>query len=69
MLRAIKYTLWTIWIVFAVGLGMTIGAMQGWEHHGWMGATALGLSAFVSAGWLHVPPTLALNFSRPLFRP
>jgi hypothetical protein len=50
MVRAIKYTLWTIWIVLAVGLGTSIGATYGWEHHGWIGATGLGFVGFCFGG-------------------
>ncbi len=50
MIRAIKYALWMIWIVFAVGLATTIGATQGWKHHGWIGAVALGFAGFCVGG-------------------
>jgi hypothetical protein len=43
-------------------LGTTIGAMQGWEHHGWMGAIALGFVGFCFGGLAASSADLGFEF-------
>jgi hypothetical protein len=62
MIRVVKYTLWTIWILFAVGFGTTVGATHGWAHHGWIGAIALGFVGFCFGGLAACSAELGLEF-------
>jgi hypothetical protein len=57
----IKYTLWAVWIVIAVGSGTTIGVACGWSLHGWIGATALGFVGFCIGGLLSSSLELSLE--------
>jgi hypothetical protein len=61
MFKALPSILWTIWIAFAIVGGAAIGAVYGWEHHGWIGASALGLVGFCIGGLIGSCPELGLE--------
>ena len=46
MIKTIKTTIQVIWAFSAITFGTAIGAVYGWEHHGWIGAMALGFVGF-----------------------
>ena len=45
MIKTIKTVIHVIWAFSAITL-QNIGAVYGWEHHGWIGAIALGFVGF-----------------------
>jgi hypothetical protein len=62
MFRSLMYMLWTVWIALAIVVGTAIGTIYGWEHHGWIGASALGLAGFCVGGLVGSCPELGLEF-------
>jgi hypothetical protein len=47
---------------FIVGIGIAIGAVYGWEHHGWLGATALEFVGRVVGALLASSRMMVLEF-------
>jgi hypothetical protein len=53
-----------IWAISAVTLGMTIGALYGWEHHGWISAIALGFVGFCFGTLATASPQMVMQILR-----
>jgi uncharacterized membrane protein HdeD (DUF308 family) len=53
-----------IWAISAVTLGTTIGALYGWEHHGWIGAIALGFVGFCFGALAAASPQMVMQILR-----
>jgi hypothetical protein len=54
MVKTLKIVIHLIWMVTIITLGTAIGALFGWENHGWLGAIVsgaigLGVGAFVAS--------------------
>jgi hypothetical protein len=62
MIKILKIIMWVVWAVFIIGLGSSIGVVYGWQHHGWLGATALGFVGFVIGATLAGSPMTVLEF-------
>jgi hypothetical protein len=61
MIKTIKTIIQVIWAFSAITLGTTIGAVYGWEHHGWIGAIALGLVGFCLGALAAASPQFLLQ--------
>jgi hypothetical protein len=61
MIKTIKTIIQVIWAFSAITLGTTIGAVYGWEHHGWIGAIALGFVGFCFGALAAASPQLLLQ--------
>ena len=64
MIKTLKIVIKLIWVVTIITLGTAIGALFGWENHGWLGAIVsgtigLGVGAFVASS-----PSLLLQILR-----
>jgi hypothetical protein len=62
MIKTLRIVIWVVWAVSIIGLGTSIGVVHGWEHHGWIGATALGFIGFVVGAMLACSPMTVLEF-------
>ena len=61
MIKTIKTVIHVIWALSAITLGTTIGAVYGWEHHGWIGAIALGFVGFCFGALAAASPQFLLQ--------
>ena len=61
VVKALKIIVQVIWVVSLVTLGTAIGALHGWEHHGWLGATVLGTVGFCVGTFFAASPSLLLQ--------
>lgn len=64
MFKAIKTVVQIIWVIAAIALGVTIGAAHGWQHHGLVGAIALGFVGLCAGAVAAASPSLVLQFLR-----
>ena len=62
MIKILKTVMWVAWAVFIIGFGASIGVAYGWEHHGWVGATALGFVGLTIGALLASAPMMVLEF-------
>jgi hypothetical protein len=62
MIQTLKHICQLVWTVSVIVLAVTIGAMYGWQHHGWMGAVALGGVGLTAGTFMAVSPLLLLEF-------
>ena len=61
MIKALKIIVQVVWAVAMITVGTTIGALYGWEHHGWLGAAVLGTIGFGVRALLAASPMLVLQ--------
>ena len=61
MIKTIKTVIHVIWAFSAIALGTTIGAVYGLEHHGWIGAIALGFVGFCFGALAAASPQFLLQ--------
>jgi hypothetical protein len=61
MLKTLQIAIQVIWAVSVITLGTGIGAIYGWEHHGWMGAVAIGFVGFVVSVFVAAAPMAFLK--------
>jgi hypothetical protein len=61
VLKALKIAGQVIWAVALIALGTSVGALYGWEHHGWLGAIVLGTIGFGVGALFASSPLLFLQ--------
>jgi hypothetical protein len=61
MIKTIKAIIHVVWAISAITLGTTIGAVYGCEHHGWIGAIALGFVGFCFGALAAASPQFLLQ--------
>ena len=61
MINKIKIIIHVIWAFSAITFATTIGAMYGWEHHGWIGAIALGFAGLCFGSLAKASPQFLLQ--------
>ena len=61
MLKKLKIVIHIIWAVTVIVLSTGVGAIYGWNRHGWMGAIALGFVGFVVGALLAASPSALLQ--------
>ncbi|KAA0076095.1 hypothetical protein CIW50_07490 [Tardiphaga sp. P9-11] len=64
MFRFLKLTIQIIWAVSIIGVATFIGAIYGWQQHGWVGALSLGFVGFCFGALGAGSPALILHFFR-----
>lgn len=62
MSKTLKAIIKGIWAVSAIALATTIGAIYGWQQHGWTGAIALGFVGLCVGVFIAVSPQLFFQF-------
>lgn len=62
MIKTLKIAIQIMGAVAFVTIGTSIGALYGWEHHGWAGAIALGFVGFVVGALVASSPSILLEF-------
>jgi hypothetical protein len=61
MLNRIKFVVHVIWAIFAIAFATGVGAAYGWQHHGVIGAIALGFVGLCVGGLVAVSPRFLLE--------
>ena len=61
MIKALKIAVQVIWAVSLVVLGTAIGGLYGWEHHGLLGASVLGIIGCGVGAFIASSPMLFLQ--------
>ena len=62
MIKAFKIAMQITGSVAFITIGTSIGAIYGWDHHGWAGAIALGFVGFVVGALVASSPSILLEF-------
>jgi len=61
MLKSLKIAFQVIWATSMIVLATTTGSIYGWQHHGVIGAVALGFVGLVFGALLAASPMLFLE--------
>jgi hypothetical protein len=61
MMKTFKFILQLMWALSFACTGALIGAVHGWQSHGWLGAIVLGAMGFGVGAALGSSPLLSLQ--------
>lgn len=66
MIKAFKTAVQLVWTIAVIILGTSVGAIHGWEQHGWSAAIILGVVGFGVGSALAASPLFLLQMFRGL---
>jgi hypothetical protein len=64
MIKAMKIAVQLIWAISLITLGTSVGAIYGWEQHGWSGAIVVGMVGFGIGSVFAASPLFLFQFLR-----